>query len=243
MALDGEQWLIGRRFICTRALFGERCIFPKEGSSIHFHSQVPFLHRQCLAVWRLGYRAAWRPVSSQAKGNAAFKEGNWAAARTSYAKGATFVADLFKKVWVLGSPFLRFGPILVSLGRALLCDAVSPYFGHIGLPPQDDETALEEATEADKAQAKDVALALHQNSAQANLKLAEYNGAICDCNSALDIDGSSVKALFRRGQVWMSAMLGNAHTPAHTHAHTGTLAGMHAYTRARAHTHTHAHTH
>jgi peptidylprolyl isomerase len=99
----------------------------------------------------------------KAKGNAAFKEGNWAAARTSYAKGATFVADLFKK---------------------------------------DDETALEEATEADKAQAKDVALALHQNSAQANLKLAEYNGAICDCNSALDIDGSSVKALFRRGQAY-----------------------------------------
>uniref|UniRef100_A0A7S2RU75 Protein unc-45 homolog B n=1 Tax=Mucochytrium quahogii TaxID=96639 RepID=A0A7S2RU75_9STRA len=49
---------------------------------------------------------------------------------------------------------------------------------------------------------KDIQVVLYQNRAACKLKEEDYQGAIEDCTKALQIDGNSVKALFRRAQAY-----------------------------------------
>ena len=51
-----------------------------------------------------------------------------------------------------------------------------------------------------KAAAKKIKLAVFSNQAACKLKLKDYSAAIAAASKALDIDGSSVKVLFRRAQ-------------------------------------------
>merc|ERR550537_40774 len=54
----------------------------------------------------------------------------------------------------------------------------------------------------EKAQSKAIKLSCHLNKAAVSLKTKAYMDAVKDCTKALELDGSSVKGLFRRGQAY-----------------------------------------
>jgi FK506-binding protein 4/5 len=55
-------------------------------------------------------------------------------------------------------------------------------------------------TEAEKAQAKPLRITAHLNTAACNLKLKDYKACIENCDKALKLEVSNIKALFRKGQ-------------------------------------------
>lgn len=59
-------------------------------------------------------------------------------------------------------------------------------------------------TDEDKAKSKEYKIPILLNMAQVNSKQQNYADAISNCEKVLDIDKNNIKALYRRGQAWMS---------------------------------------
>jgi len=111
------------------------------------------------------------------QGTEAFKAGDWATAVNRYQDGADYITH------------------------------TSDDDDHGSSGEDDDEKPADEKPAELSEEDKQLAVALLNNSAMANLKLGESDAAKFDCVKALEYDHKNVKAMFRKGQAELA--LGN----------------------------------